>query len=162
MVRGGRVARPRTGPCGLRRDRERGSGLLGGVGVNGGEWWWDAGTVPPLCSEGAPCTYATRLNGLEGIAVPDLEFIHRFSDCSADGCLSIDARAPSEANLEVSVDSDGNVWLSANRAGWLHFARIAAELGTSQYEPGFHFHMRPDFRDWSSGQRPEVSLEIAE
>ena len=91
-----------------------------------------------------------------------LEFVHRFTDCSADGCLSMDTRAPSGTHLEVSVDSDGNVWLSANRAGWLHLARIAAELGSSQYEPGFHFHMDPDFRDRSSGRQPAVNLEVAE
>ena len=89
------------------------------------------------------------------------EFVHSFEDKSDKGTLSLEVSPPTPAEIEFKVEKDGNIWVSANRAGWLHFARIAAELGLASYEPGYHFHIDRQFRR-SSGAGPEVTFEIAD
>jgi hypothetical protein len=63
--------------------------------------------------------------------------------------------------IRVNVEENGNVWLSANREGWLHLARICAELGTRDFEPLYHFHMTFDFQG-SDGSGQEITFEVAE
>jgi hypothetical protein len=87
------------------------------------------------------------------------EFVHAFEDLSSDGMLSLDLDPPPGAVIRIDLEEGGKVWLSANRTGWLHLARICAELGLAEYEPGFHFHRDPRFAD-SDGSGPEVSFEI--
>jgi len=89
------------------------------------------------------------------------EFVHRFVDNSEEGTLSIDVLPDAPAEIEFKVESNGNIWISASRAGWLHLARVVAELGLASYEPGYHFHVDRQFRP-SSGAGPEVTFEIAD
>ena len=87
-----------------------------------------------------------------------LTFTHTFEDCSADGTLSIDSDAEPPAQVRAEVDEEGHVWLIANPAGWLHLARVCAELGMSQYEDGYHFHKDSHF-DHISGP-PEIAFMV--
>jgi hypothetical protein len=42
--------------------------------------------------------------------------------------------------VQFKVDG-GDIWLSANRSGWLHLARICAEMGLhTESANGYHFH----------------------
>lgn len=86
-----------------------------------------------------------------------LRFTHEFEDGSADGSLSIDTDASPPAKIQMSFDADGGFWMSANREGWLHLAKVAAELGLGKYEDGYHFHKNEKF-SWSTGA-PEFSFE---
>ena len=90
-----------------------------------------------------------------------LQFIHQFKDQSADGCLSIDTDTSGNQRVQVEVDEQGSVWLAANRDGWLHLARICAELGLGSYESGYHFHKTWNFKT-SDGSGPEISLGVDE
>jgi hypothetical protein len=86
-----------------------------------------------------------------------LRFAHEFEDGSPDGMLSIDTDASLPAKIRMSVDAGGGFWMSANREGWLHIARVAAELGLGKFENGYHFHKDESF-SWSTGG-PEFSFE---
>jgi len=44
---------------------------------------------------------------------------------------------------------------------WLHLARICAELGTSSYKLGFHFHRDFNFGE-PAGGGPEVTFEVGQ
>lgn len=84
-------------------------------------------------------------------------FTHEFEDGSADGMLSIDTDTSPPAKIKMTVDAEGGFWMSANREGWLHLARVAAELGLGKYEDGYHFHKDEHF-SWGTGA-PEFSFE---
>lgn len=86
-----------------------------------------------------------------------LRFTHEFEDGSTDGMLSMDTDASSPAKIHMTVDAEGGFWMSANSEGWLHIARVAAELGLGKYEDGYHFHKDEEF-SWSTGA-PEFSFE---
>ena len=92
---------------------------------------------------------------------PQHDFVHRFEDHSETGELSIKTDATGTERIQVEVNEGGKIWLSANRAGWLHLARICAELGMAAFEPGYHFHKTLDFKA-SDGSGPEVSLEVVD
>lgn len=87
------------------------------------------------------------------------EFVHRFQDRSEVGRLSIDLDPPDGAVIEIRPVSGGDVWVSANPAGWRHLARICAELGVAEFGGGYHFHRTTEFR--SSEGSPEVTFEVA-
>ena len=87
-----------------------------------------------------------------------LKFTHEFDDMSADGMLSIETDALPPAKIKLEVDAEGGFWLTANRDGFLHLARIFAELGLGNYENGFHFHTDENF-EWSTGA-PEFTFMI--
>ena len=53
------------------------------------------------------------------------------------------------------------MWLSANRTSWLHLARVCAELGMADYEPGYHFHKTFGFKTSDAGG-PEISFGVEE
>lgn len=76
-------------------------------------------------------------------------FVHEFVDHSSEGSLSFIDECPPSARIKLEIDDEGSFWFSANHAGWLHFAKIAAELGLGDYEDGFHFHKDENFR-WST------------
>ena len=89
------------------------------------------------------------------------QFVHEFEDDPALGDFEIDLALPPGAKLRFDANS-GDVWVSANRAGWLHLARICAEMGThTAFKPGYHFHRS---YDWSESPAPgrEVSFELSE
>jgi hypothetical protein len=73
----------------------------------------------------------------------------------------VDLDAPQGARIQIDVDN-GNVWLSANRSGWLHLARICAEMGLQTgFNPGYHFHRSlPDWGPMRATHEQEVSFEL--
>lgn len=89
------------------------------------------------------------------------EFKHVFRDLSAKGMLSIETDTTGNQRIKIDLEKDGKIWLSANKAGWLHLAKICAELGMGDYEPGYHFHKSLDFKS-GDGREPEISFEISE
>jgi hypothetical protein len=86
------------------------------------------------------------------------EFHYRFDDLSP-GALSTDLQPPRGAKIVINIEDGNKVWLSANPAGWLHLARICAELGSNPYELGFHFHRDFNFGDTVEGG-PEITFEV--
>jgi hypothetical protein len=86
-------------------------------------------------------------------------FIHEFEDAPPLGDFDVDIDLPPGARLRIDVDQNG-IWVSGDRAGWLHLARIAAEMGMqSQLENGYHFHRSADWRE-SRTPVPEVTFEL--
>lgn len=87
-------------------------------------------------------------------------FVHEFEDDPRLGDFDIELDAPQGAHIQFDLNAR-DIWLSANRAGWLHLARICAEMGLhSQNKPGYHFHRTYDWKD-SSGPHNEVSFELS-
>lgn len=86
-------------------------------------------------------------------------FKHEFEDCGKDGCLSFDVSdyGP-EIRIKMDVQPDGDFTLVANKAGWLHLAKMCAELGLGEYQNGYHFHRDGSFK-WSDGA-PEFTFCI--
>ena len=89
------------------------------------------------------------------------EFIHRFEEDTEVAMLSLNVDANDNQRIHIDVEESGNVWLSANREGWLHLARICAEMGMMDFKPWYHFHMTFDFQG-SDGSGQEISFEVAE
>ena len=89
------------------------------------------------------------------------KFLHQFQDGAADGVLSMDTDATETERIQIEISDGDKIWLSANRTGWLHLARVCAELGMADYAPGYHFHKTFDFKI-SDGSGPEISFEVGE
>jgi hypothetical protein len=88
-------------------------------------------------------------------------FAHGFEDDPPRSDFDLDLDAPDGVRIKCDVN-DGEIWLSANRAGWLHLAKICAEMALhSQFKPGYHFHRTSDWKD-SEGPKHEVSFELAD
>lgn len=88
-------------------------------------------------------------------------FIHEFEDDPPLGDFDVELDAPEDATIQFELEGD-NIWLSANRKGWLHLARISAEMAMhTQMEAGYHFHRTYDWKD-SSESGHEVSFELRE
>jgi len=90
-------------------------------------------------------------------------FQHEFADDPPRGDFEVNLDAPEGARIRVDAGDDG-VSVSANRAGWLHLARICAEMALhSQLPPGYHFHRSRDWSDAPTSQASEqVSFELSE
>ena len=89
-----------------------------------------------------------------------LKFEHEFEEDPPYSDLSVDTDASPAQFIQVSVRADEKVWISANREGWLHLARICAELGTRDLEEGYHLHKGFNFVSTDASQ-PEIQFEIA-
>ena len=50
------------------------------------------------------------------------KFVHEFEDDPPHGDFEVDLDVPAGAKIQFDLDA-GNIWVSANRAGWLHLAR---------------------------------------
>ena len=88
-------------------------------------------------------------------------FAHDFDDDPRLGDFDVELDASKGATIRFDVN-DGDIWLSANRAGWLHLARICSEMALhSQFKPGYHFHRTHDWKD-SDGPGHEVSFELSD
>ena len=85
-------------------------------------------------------------------------FTHEFVDGSQESGLSIDTDAAPPARIKMKVDKEGGFWLTANSDGWLHLAKVCAELGMGSYEDGYHFHKDENF-EWSTGA-PEFTFML--
>jgi hypothetical protein len=90
-----------------------------------------------------------------------LEFKHAFAEDPPHSDLSVEITAENDEKIAVNIENGKNIWLSANKAGWLHLARICAELGTRELEPGYHFHLTFEFKS-SDGKGQEISFEVAD
>jgi len=86
------------------------------------------------------------------------KFTHEFEDCSQEGSLSFDSDPSPPVKIQMKVEEDGDFWVTANREGWLHLARICAELGLGDYEDGYHFHVDKNFA--ASLKPPEFSFLV--
>ena len=87
------------------------------------------------------------------------KFVHEFSDGDALGDFQADGNPPKGATIRFELEGE-NLWLSCNRAGWQHLARICAEMGMhSEFEHGTHFHMPYDWQG-SHSLGHEVSFEL--
>ena len=87
------------------------------------------------------------------------KFVHEFEDDPPHGDFEVDLDAPAGTQIQFELEGE-NIWLSADRAGWLHLARICAEMALhSGSKPGYHFHRS---YDWKSSPVPgkEVSFEL--
>ncbi|MBU1367709.1 MAG: hypothetical protein ABIK26_01660 [Candidatus Omnitrophota bacterium] len=89
------------------------------------------------------------------------EFKYSFQDLSIDGMLSIETNATGNQKIKINLEKNEKIWISANKNGWLHLARICAELGMGNYEPGYHFHKSFDFQD-SEEKNKEINFEVGE
>ena len=88
-------------------------------------------------------------------------FVHEFEDDPPFGDFEVDLDLPQGAHIQFNLDGE-NIWLSANRSGWLHLARICAEMAMhTDSKPGYHFHRNYDWED-SLGPGHEVSFELSE
>ena len=86
-------------------------------------------------------------------------FEHNFEDDPARSDFDVNLDTPEGARIRVDSGEDG-VWVSANREGWLHLARICAEMALhSRFPLGYHFHRR---RDRDDAPPTEVSIELSE
>jgi hypothetical protein len=88
-----------------------------------------------------------------------LKFVHVFEEEPRYSAFTVDILDdPPGARIEFQICEEG-IWLSANSEGYLHLARIFAELGTRDFGEGTHFHMH----QWlvnPANSKQEVSLEI--
>src|SRR5712692_3123580 len=74
-------------------------------------------------------------------------FIHEFADDPPRGDFEVDLDVPTGASVRFNLDGQ-DIWLSANREGWLHLARICAEMALhTENKPGYHFHRTYDWKD---------------
>lgn len=90
-----------------------------------------------------------------------LEFKHTFEEDPKHGDLTVEKDANPSEQIKLNVEDGKTVWLAANKAGWLHLARICAELGTRDLEPGYHFHMDFSFKTSDGdGKGEEVAFEV--
>jgi len=89
-----------------------------------------------------------------------LSFTHDFDEDPKWGDLSVDLDDPSpNARIAFSAGEDG-IWVTANAQGFLHLARIFAELGTRELEDGYHFHMDARFLGHADDEtKPLVSVQ---
>jgi len=87
-----------------------------------------------------------------------LKFVHEFEEDPQWGDLSVGLAPPEGAIVGVRVDGKA-VLLYANSAGFLHLARIFAELGTRDLEEEYHFHAGPDFEEMGGGPN-EIELTV--
>jgi hypothetical protein len=88
-------------------------------------------------------------------------FVHEFEDDPPFGDFDIELDTPQGAHIQFDLEGRA-IWLSANRAGWLHLARICAEMALhTQNKPGYHFHRTYDWKD-SFGPDHEGSFELSQ
>ena len=86
-----------------------------------------------------------------------LKFIHEFEEDPALSDLSVEVTPPNGAVVGVRVDGNA-VLLYANSSGFMHLAKIFAELGVRNLEDEYHFHVGPNFEasDYDHGKELTV------
>lgn len=85
-------------------------------------------------------------------------FSHLVDD-SGQGHIPFNTDAAPPARVRMKIDSDGNFWLSANRDGFLHLARVFAELGLRDFQAEYHFHKDESFKHPKGGV-PEFTFGL--
>ncbi|MEO5772627.1 MAG: hypothetical protein ABIQ32_00735 [Sphingomicrobium sp.] len=90
----------------------------------------------------------------------DAMFTHLVSDVAEcfDDSNVFDTDAQSPARIDMSMSGEEGLWVSANSEGYLHLARVFAELGLRKLEDGYHFHKNGRFQ--SSKGPPEFTFEV--
>jgi hypothetical protein len=90
-----------------------------------------------------------------------LRFEHCFEEDPRYGDLTVDiVETPPGVAIEFTTGDDG-IWLLANAEGFLHLARIFAELGTrTDLGEGYHFHMPEWLKGRAEGSKQEVSVGL--
>ena len=87
-------------------------------------------------------------------------FEHLVTD--ADECVDVESPFefydPPPESISMVLGEEG-FWLSATREGFLHLARVFAEMALRDLEPGYHFHVGSDF---GSAAGPEFSFELVD
>ena len=77
---------------------------------------------------------------------PKMErFEYVFSDESSQRKLTFDYGAEDDELLRFGTDDGGEVFLGANRSGFLALAKICIKLAMGEYKPGYHLHVGEDF-----------------
>ena len=94
---------------------------------------------------------------LKVLSVADKTFQHVVTDAS-DYLDSVDKWAELPASISMSWSETEGFWLSANREGCVHLAKVFAELALGDHEDGTHFHVDSNFG--GSGALPEFSFEL--
>ena len=88
------------------------------------------------------------------------EFRHSVAD--ADECVDVDRPFefddPPPGSISMSLGEDG-FWLSASREGYLHLARVFAEMGLRDFGGPQHFHVNSEFGP--SAEPPEFTFELS-
>jgi hypothetical protein len=89
------------------------------------------------------------------------KFVHEFENDPPYADFEVGLDVPIGAKIQFDLDG-GNIWVSANRAGWLHLARVCAEMALhTGFKPGYHFHRKRDWADSPAADHQEVSFELA-
>jgi len=91
----------------------------------------------------------------------DRRFEHLVTDATecCDFQAAFQIHEPPAASIEMSIGDDG-FWLQGTAEGFLHLARVFAEMGLRDHESGYHFHVDKHFR-WSQGA-PEFSFMVVD
>ncbi len=88
-----------------------------------------------------------------------LTFLHEFEEQPRWGEISDELyETPAGARIAF-FNAENGIWLTANSEGFLHLARIFAELGTRNFGEGYHFH-RSEWLKQPAAEGQEVSVEI--
>ena len=77
-------------------------------------------------------------------------FTHTLTEVDLD-YITFNTDALPPAIVQMSVHENGDFSLIANQAGYLHLARVFAELGLRKFPSGCHFHKDGSFRFHTGG-----------
>lgn len=89
------------------------------------------------------------------------EFKHVFEEDPKWGDLTVEVDTTGDEKIHINIEDDSKIWISANKKGWLHLARLCAELGSRDLKPGYHVHLDFDFKS-SNSKKEEISFEVSD
>lgn len=89
------------------------------------------------------------------------EFSYKLPSNVEAGCLNVELEPPNGADIQFECHENGKkIWITANQKGWLHLAKVFAELGLREdLDEEYHVHRSFEFKD-STEEMPEVTLGI--
>jgi hypothetical protein len=88
-------------------------------------------------------------------------FNYEFDDDPTHGMMAYYNDPPDDARLIFQVENGNEIWVSGNRGGWEHLAKICAEMALrSEWEPGDHVHRSYDLKECPP-DRLQVSFEFS-
>jgi hypothetical protein len=87
-------------------------------------------------------------------------FVYEFEDDPAQWRMASHLDPPNGAKVLFEIENQREIWISGNRAGWMHLAKICAEMAMrSDLEIGDHIHRSYNLTDATTKQL-EVSFEF--